>query len=94
MGDTKGNIEKNFTIKNRLGLHARAASRFVQVANKFSSEIFIAKDEQEVNGKSIMGILILAATCGSEVIIRAEGDDANEAVCAIGELIDRGFDEE
>lgn len=88
-----GRIEKNFTITNRLGLHARAASRFVQLSNKFDSEIFITKDGQEVNGKSIMGILILAAACGSVVTLSAEGDDAGRAIDLLGELIERGFDE-
>ena len=87
-------IEKTFTIKNRLGLHARAASKFVQVANRFNSDIFVEKDGQEVNGKSIMGILILAAACGSEITIKAEGEDAEGAVKALGDLIDERFGEE
>jgi phosphocarrier protein len=85
---------KTFTIKNRLGLHARAASKFVHVANKFESEIMVAKDDQEINGKSIMGILILAAACGTEITVSAEGSDSALAVDAIGELINRSFDEE
>jgi phosphotransferase system HPr (HPr) family protein len=89
-----GLVERDFTITNRLGLHARAASRFVQISNKFDSEIFITKDGQEVNGKSIMGILILAATCGSVVTLKAEGSDARSAVDTLGDLIKRGFDEE
>ncbi|VAW38163.1 hypothetical protein MNBD_DELTA02-155 [hydrothermal vent metagenome] len=89
-----GCIEKDYTITNRLGLHARAASRFVQISSKFDSEIFIAKDGQEVNGKSIMGILILAAGCGSVVTLRAEGSDAKSALDSLGGLIERGFDEE
>ncbi len=87
-------VEKKYTITNRLGLHARAASRFVQISNKFDAEIFIAKDGQEVNGKSIMGILILAAACGSVVTLRAEGSDAQSAIDSLGGLIERGFDEE
>jgi phosphocarrier protein len=86
--------DKTFIIKNKLGLHARAASQFVQLANKFTSEIFVSKGEQEVNGKSIMGILILAASKGSEVGIRADGADAEVAVNSLGELIDSGFGEE
>ncbi len=86
--------DKTFIIKNKLGLHARAASQFVQLANKFTSEIFVSKGEQEVNGKSIMGILILAASKGSEVGIRATGVDAEVAVNSLGELIDSGFGEE
>jgi phosphocarrier protein len=86
-------IVRKFKIKNKLGLHARAASRFVEVANKYDLDIFVKKDDVEVNGKSIMGILILAAACGSEITIRALGKDAAVAVDALGELIDRGFDE-
>ncbi|VAV82379.1 hypothetical protein MNBD_DELTA01-880 [hydrothermal vent metagenome] len=93
-GAGSGCIEKDFKITNRLGLHARAASRFVQISNKFDSEIFIAKDGQEVNGKSIMGILILAAACGSVVTLRADGSDAKSAIDSLGGLIERGFDEE
>ncbi len=87
-------VEKSFIVKNRLGLHARAASKFVKVANRFSSEITVSKEGQEVNGKSIMGILILAAACGSEITIKAEGRDAEKAVTALGELVENGFDEE
>lgn len=86
--------EGTFKIKNRLGLHARAAAKFVNLAGKFDSEIFIEKDGQNVNGKSIMGILILAAACGSTVKITAEGDDSAAAIKAIGELIDAGFGED
>lgn len=87
-------FDKELVIKNRLGLHARAASQFVRLAGNFDSEIFIEKDGQEVNGKSIMGVLILAAGCGSKVKLRAEGNDAEAAVTALGELINRGFDED
>ncbi|MFZ3072521.1 MAG: HPr family phosphocarrier protein [Thermodesulfobacteriota bacterium] len=87
-------FDKEFVIKNRLGLHARAASQFVRLAGNFDSEIFIEKDGQEVNGKSIMGVLILAAACGSKIKLRAEGNDAEAAVMALGELVNRGFDED
>ena len=86
--------EQKFTIKNRLGLHARAAAKFVNLAGKFDSDIFIEKDDQSVNGKSIMGILILAAACGSVVKVTADGADSVAAIEAIGELIDAGFDED
>ncbi|MCK4846305.1 MAG: HPr family phosphocarrier protein [Deltaproteobacteria bacterium] len=88
------NNEETFTIKNRLGLHARAAAKFVNLAGKFDSDIFIEKDGQSVNGKSIMGILILAAACGSTVKVKADGADSAAAVKAIGELIDDGFGED
>jgi phosphocarrier protein len=87
-------VVKIFTISNKLGLHARAASHFVQVASRFESEIFVTKNEQEVNGKSIMGILILAAPKGAEISIKAVGSDAMAAVAALGELIDNRFGEE
>jgi phosphocarrier protein len=90
----KVKVEKTFTIKNRLGLHARAASRFVHLAGKYSSEIFVEKDGQPVNGKSIMGVLILAAGCGSKIKITAEGEDAAEAVRALEELVESGFGED
>ncbi len=92
--EADGSVSSVFTIKNRLGLHARAASLFVQCASKFGSDIFIAKDGNEINAKSIMGILILAAGCGSKVKIRATGEDEAEAVTGLGDLINRGFDEE
>lgn len=99
MGDKKmegsnGELVKTFTIKNKLGLHARAASQFVQVASRFESDIYVIKNDQEVNGKSIMGILILAAPKGSEIIIKAIGDDAQGALEAIGQLIEDRFGEE
>ncbi|MBI5492122.1 MAG: HPr family phosphocarrier protein [Deltaproteobacteria bacterium] len=87
-------MEKAFRIKNRLGLHARAASLFVQLANRFSADISVAKNGQEVNGKSIMGILILAAAQGSEITVKAVGCDAATAVGALGELIETGFGED
>ncbi|MBI5642451.1 MAG: HPr family phosphocarrier protein [Deltaproteobacteria bacterium] len=87
-------ITRTFTIKNKLGLHARAASLFVQLACKFDSDIFVARNGQEVNGKSIMGILILAAAQGSEITLKAMGDDATGAISALGELIDGGFGED
>ncbi|MBF0493632.1 MAG: HPr family phosphocarrier protein [Candidatus Omnitrophica bacterium] len=72
-------IKKEVTIKNKSGLHARPAALFVQAANKFTSGILIIKDDQQVNGKSIMGILMLAAEKGSKITIVAEGDDALRA---------------
>lgn len=85
---------KAFIIRNKFGLHARAAAQFVQLANKFDSEIFVEKNGQEVNGKSIMGILMLAASKGVEINVRAEGADSETAVAALGELVDNGFGEE
>lgn len=87
-------IEKTFVIKNKLGLHARAASQFVQIANNFDSDILVVKNDQEVNGKSIMGILILAAAQGAKITVKASGNDAEGAVAALGDLIDQGFGED
>ena len=86
--------EREFDILNRLGLHARAAAQLVRLANGFASEIRVAKDGLEVNGKSIMGVLMMAAPKGAKILIRAIGPDAGEAVAAIGELIARKFGEE
>jgi phosphocarrier protein len=86
--------EREFDIMNRLGLHARAAAQLVRLANGFASDIRVAKDGVEVNGKSIMGVLMLAAPMESKILICATGPDAEEAVAAIGELIARKFGEE
>ena len=86
--------EREFDILNRLGLHARAAAKLVRLANGFASEIRVAKDGVEVNGKSIMGVLMLAAPKGARILIRAIGPDGEEAVTAIGELIAGKFGEE
>lgn len=86
--------EKTLKIQNELGLHARAATKFVQLASKYPCDVTIAKDGNEVNGKSIMGVLTLAATCGSTVKVSCEGTDAQEAMQAIEQLIDAKFNED
>jgi phosphocarrier protein len=86
--------EREFDILNRLGLHARAAAQLVRLANGFASEIRLAKDGMEVNGKSIMGVLMLAAPKDTKILVRANGADAEEAVAAIGALIAGKFGEE
>jgi phosphocarrier protein len=80
-------LEKQIVIKNKQGLHARPAALFVQVANKFSSEITIAKGRQRVNGKSIMGIMMLEAGCGSKVTMTVSGDDAEGALKELEALL-------
>lgn len=85
-------ISKNIKIENASGLHARPASIFVQTAKKFKSEITITKGEQTVNGKSIMGILMLAAEKGSNVEIKAEGEDAEKALEKLSEILQRDLD--
>jgi phosphocarrier protein len=88
-----GEVEKRLRIRNKLGLHARAAVKFVQLASQFRSEIFVKKDGQEANGKSIMGLLTLVAAFGMEIELRVKGEDAAEAMTALEALVDRGFDE-
>ncbi len=85
---------RTFTIRNRLGLHARAAALLVKTANRFISEVSVEKDGVEVNGKSIMGILMLAASKGSRITLKAEGKDSAEAIRVLGELIENRFGEE
>ena len=84
---------RDIEIKNKLGLHARAAAKLVHCAARFKSDIKVRKGDEEVDGKSILGILLLAAGRGSIVTVRADGEDENEAMNAIQELIDRKFDE-
>jgi phosphocarrier protein HPr len=87
-------VFQTFTIRNRLGLHARAAALLVKTANHFGSELTLEKDGVEVNGKSIMGILMLAASKGSRISLKCEGKDATEAIQALGKLIEDKFGEE
>ena len=86
--------EAMVTIVNELGLHARAATTFVQTASKYDAEVIVAKDGREVNGKSIMGILTLVAAKGSEICIRAEGREARQALAALSALVARRFGED
>jgi phosphocarrier protein len=85
--------EKRIQIQNELGLHARAATKLVQLATKYPCEITVAKDGHEVNGKSIMGVLMLVASKGTWVTLRARGDKAHEAIDALARLIDDKFGE-
>jgi phosphocarrier protein len=80
-------------IRNRAGMHARAAVKFVQLAAHFKSEIRVVKDGTSVNGKSIMGLLTLVAALGFSIVIEAEGPDAEEAVAALATLVEEGFGE-
>lgn len=84
---------RSVTIANAYGLHARPAAEFVKLANTFKSEILVSKDGLEVNGKSIMGVMMLAAEPGSEIRIRAVGVDAEAALDALLDLVKRGFDD-
>jgi phosphocarrier protein len=86
--------ERTVTIVNKHGLHARPAAEFVKLAGTFSAEITVARDDTEVNGKSIMGMMMLAAECGSTLRIRTEGPDAERALAALAALVAEGFGEE
>jgi len=86
-------ISKRLEIKNRLGLHARAAALLVQTVSRFSSEVKISKDGQVVDGRSIIGLLTLGAAKGSRVRVEAKGNDAQESFKAIEELFEKRFDE-
>ena len=84
-------VETELVIRNQLGLHARACALFVKTAAKFQSQVFVARDELEVNGKSIMGVMMLAAEEGATIRVRAEGPDAEAAIQALKELVDGKF---
>ena len=86
-------IERPATIVNQEGLHARPAARIVRLASNFVSEIEIMKDGVGVNAKSIMGVMMLAAECGSQITLRADGPDAEQALAALAELVASGFGE-
>ena len=85
--------ERTVMIENKNGLHARPAAEIVKLAAKFNSEITIVKDDLDVNGKSIMGVMMLAAECGSTIALRADGPDADAALDALAGLVANGFGE-
>ena len=87
-------VEKEITVINRLGLHARPAAMFVRIASKYRSEIWVEKEGEQINGKSIMGLMMLAAGQGSKLLIRCEGSDADKALQEIEDLINRRFNED
>lgn len=87
-------LQKEFLIINKLGLHARASALLVKTSSRFSSDVRLAREDVEVNGKSIMGIMMLAASKGSSVRLTVDGVDEAEAFRTIGELIASGFGEE
>jgi phosphocarrier protein HPr len=86
-------IEKTCLVRNKMGVHARPAALIVQTANRFPCDVTLVKDGQPVNGKSIMGVLMLAAPMGTSVTVRAEGDQAQLCADAIADLFDKGFNE-
>ena len=81
-------------IVNRLGMHARPAAHFVRLASRFAADIYVSRDSVEVNGKSIMGVMMLAAEEGAAIELRAEGEDAEQALAELVALVERGFDED
>ncbi|HXG46540.1 MAG TPA: HPr family phosphocarrier protein [Methylomirabilota bacterium] len=87
-------VTRELVVVNKLGIHARPAAMFVKVANRFDCDVFVEKDGERVNGKSIMGLMMLAAGPGSKLLLIAEGEDAARAVVEIEALIKRKFDEE
>jgi phosphocarrier protein len=91
MGDT---AERTLMVVNELGMHARAATKFVQLAAKFPCEVHVAKDGHEVNGKSIMGVLMLVASKGSQIVLTAKGERSAEAVAALAQLVNDRFGED
>ena len=95
MADKQASVEqaREVTIRNRLGMHARAAVKFVQTANRYRCEVKVLKDGQEANGKSIMGLLTLVAAHGVTMTVVCDGDDAAAAVAALAELVGTGFGE-
>jgi len=84
-------VQASILIRNQLGLHARACALFVKAAARFKSEVWVSRDDLEVNGKSIMGVMMLAAEEGSSIQVRAEGPDEIDALAAIQELVDGKF---
>ncbi|MEN3045439.1 MAG: HPr family phosphocarrier protein [Candidatus Hydrothermales bacterium] len=87
-------VEKEVIVKNTLGIHARPATQFVKIASKYSCEVYVIKDGIEVNGKSIMSLLILTATKGSKLTIRCSGPDEEKALKELVDLVEGGFGED
>ena len=85
---------KVLTVQNKMGIHARPAAMIVRITNKFKADVLVERDEEQVNGKSIMGLMMLAAGHGSAILVTADGPDEEAAIIAVGELIARKFEEE
>ena len=91
--DAESIMTRDFLVSNKLGIHARPAAMFVKIANRFTCEIFVEKDGEKVNGKSIMGLMMLAAGPGSKLTVHAQGQDALQALAALDALFKRKFEE-
>ena len=87
-------MTKDFLVANKLGIHARPAAMFVKTATRFTCDIFVEKDGEKVNGKSIMGLMMLAAGPGSKLTVHADGHDASQALAELETLVKRNFDED
>jgi phosphocarrier protein HPr len=94
LADAVSIMTKHFLVSNKLGIHARPAALFVKTANRFDCDIFVEKDGEKVNGKSIMGLMMLAAGPGSKLTVHAQGREASQALAEIETLIKRKFDED
>ena len=94
LADDGSIMTKDFLVSNKLGIHARPAAMFVKTANRFTCDIFVEKDGEKVNGKSIMGLMMLAAGPGSRLTVHAHGHDASQALAELEQLIKRKFGEE
>ncbi len=94
MTQSANDVERSVRIRNRLGLHARPAAEFVKAASRYDADVLVRKDELEVNGKSIMGMMMLAAEYGSEITIRASGTDSEAALNDLVRLVEGRFGEE
>jgi len=94
LADNRISVTKDMMVANKLGIHARPAAMFVKTANRFTCDIFVEKDGEKVNGKSIMGLMMLAAGPGSKLTVYAQGQDASQALSELETLIKRKFDEE
>ncbi len=94
LADSGLSMTRDFLVCNKLGIHARPAAMFVKTANRFRCDIFVEKDGEKVNGKSIMGLMMLAAGPGSKLTVSAHGQDASQALAELETLIQRKFDEE
>lgn len=93
-GDGKGDVIRDLVVTNRLGIHARPAAMFVRTASRYACEVLVEKDGETVNGKSIMGLMMLAAGPGSKIRVRADGTDATQATEALASLVNSKFNEE
>ena len=94
LAETNSAMTKDFMVANKLGIHARPAAMFVKTANRFTCNVFVEKDGEKVNGKSIMGLMMLAAGPGSKLTIHTEGHDASQAMAELEILLKRKFDED